>query len=129
MPALRADDRSPLLLAVAAMAVVVLASNILVQHPIRAFGLQDWLTWGAFTYPLAFLVTDLMNRLYGPGPARQVVFAGFILLTWFHWGQGDLYALKAGLGAPYLGRLPIDGLAATMTRSPGCSSISSKGGR
>ncbi|WP_439524540.1 queuosine precursor transporter [Marivita sp.] len=57
-----------------AMALIVLASNILVQF---LFG--NWLTWGAFTYPLAFLVTDLMNRLYGPGPARQVVFAGFVV--------------------------------------------------
>jgi uncharacterized integral membrane protein (TIGR00697 family) len=57
-----------------AMATIVLASNILVQF---LFG--NWLTLGAFTYPLAFLVTDLMNRLYGPGPARQVVFAGFIV--------------------------------------------------
>lgn len=57
-----------------AMALIVLASNILVQF---LFG--NWLTWGAFTYPLAFLVTDLMNRLYGAGPARQVVFIGFIV--------------------------------------------------
>ena len=56
------------------MAIIVLASNILVQF---LFG--QWLTWGAFTYPLAFLVTDVMNRVYGPGPARQVVFAGFIV--------------------------------------------------
>ena len=57
-----------------AMAAIVLASNILVQF---LFG--NWLTWGAFTYPLAFLVTDLMNRLYGPSAARQVVFVGFIV--------------------------------------------------
>ncbi|MBS0123441.1 queuosine precursor transporter [Thetidibacter halocola] len=57
-----------------AMAAIVLASNILVQF---LFG--NWLTWGAFTYPLAFLVTDLMNRLYGPSAARQVVFAGFVV--------------------------------------------------
>ncbi len=57
-----------------AMAAIVLASNILVQF---LFG--QWLTWGAFTYPLAFLVTDLMNRIYGAGPARKVVFAGFIV--------------------------------------------------
>ncbi len=56
------------------MAAIVVASNILVQF---LFG--QWLTWGAFTYPLAFLVTDLMNRLYGPGPARQVVLAGFVV--------------------------------------------------
>ena len=59
-------------LAVAAMAVVVLASNLLVQ--IR---LGDWLTWGALTYPLAFLVTDLANRALGPAAARRVVAAGF----------------------------------------------------
>ncbi len=57
-----------------AMATIVVASNILVQF---LFG--QWLTWGAFTYPLAFLVTDLMNRIYGPGPARQVIFAGFVV--------------------------------------------------
>ena len=57
-----------------AMAAIVVASNILVQHL-----LGQWLTWGALTYPLAFLVTDLMNRIYGPGAARQVVFAGFVV--------------------------------------------------
>ncbi|MGP6089141.1 queuosine precursor transporter [Antarctobacter jejuensis] len=57
-----------------AMAAIVLASNILVQF---LFG--QWLTWGAFTYPLAFLVTDLMNRIYGPAAARKVVFAGFVV--------------------------------------------------
>lgn len=57
---------------VIAMAAVVVASNILVQY---LYG--DWLTYGAFTYPFAFLVTDLMNRLYGAAKARQVVFAGF----------------------------------------------------
>ena len=57
-----------------AMAAIVVASNILVQYL-----LGDWLTWGALTYPIAFLVTDLMNRLYGPGPARKVVFAGFVV--------------------------------------------------
>ncbi|MEM1101298.1 MAG: queuosine precursor transporter [Pseudomonadota bacterium] len=57
-----------------AMATIVLASNILVQF---LFG--NWLTWGAFTYPLAFLVTDLMNRFYGPRAARQVVIVGFIV--------------------------------------------------
>ncbi|SFD03219.1 queuosine precursor transporter [Tropicimonas isoalkanivorans] len=57
-----------------AMAAIVVASNILVQHL-----LGQWLTWGALTYPFAFLVTDLMNRLYGPGPARRVVLAGFVV--------------------------------------------------
>ena len=62
-----------LLPGILAMAAIVVASNILVQF---LFG--QWLTWGAFTYPLAFLVTDLMNRLYGPAAARRVVFAGFV---------------------------------------------------
>jgi len=57
-----------------AMAAIVVASNILVQF---LFG--QWLTWGAFTYPFAFLVTDVMNRVYGVGPARKVVFAGFVV--------------------------------------------------
>jgi queuosine precursor transporter len=59
---------------VLAMAAIVVASNILVQH---LFG--QWLTWGAFTYPLAFLVTDLMNRFYGVVAARRVVLAGFVV--------------------------------------------------
>jgi uncharacterized integral membrane protein (TIGR00697 family) len=57
-----------------AMATVVVASNILVQF---LFG--QWLTWGAFTYPLAFLVTDIMNRVYGVAAARRVVFVGFLV--------------------------------------------------
>ncbi|AGI70117.1 putative integral membrane protein [Octadecabacter antarcticus 307] len=58
-----------------AMAIVVVASNILVQFLI----LDGLLTWGAFTYPLAFLVTDVMNRCYGASTARRVVFIGFIV--------------------------------------------------
>lgn len=57
-----------------AMVAVVVASNIAVQYPIN-----DWLTWGAFTYPLAFLVTDLSNRAFGPARARQVILVGFVL--------------------------------------------------
>lgn len=57
-----------------AMAAIVVASNILVQ-----FVIEPWfLTWGAFTYPLAFLVTDVMNRLYGRAAAQRVVFVGFV---------------------------------------------------
>ena len=64
---------------VAAMAAVVAASNFLVQFQFGYFGLQDILTWGAFTYPFAFLVTDLTNRNYGPAAARKVVYAGFAI--------------------------------------------------
>lgn len=64
---------------VIAMIAVVAASNVLVQHPVEAFGLQEVLTWGAFTYPIAFLVNDLTNRRFGPAVARQVVYVGFAL--------------------------------------------------
>ncbi|WP_068007969.1 queuosine precursor transporter [Pseudovibrio axinellae] len=64
-----------------AMTAVVAASNYLVQFPVQgtlgAVNLADLLTWGAFTYPVAFLVTDLINRQFGPAAARKVVFAGF----------------------------------------------------
>ncbi|MEM5492739.1 queuosine precursor transporter [Hoeflea sp. AS16] len=67
----------------ALMAAVVVASNFLVQFPvdytIGAFNLADLLTWGAFTYPVAFLVTDLANRRFGPATARLVVFCGFVI--------------------------------------------------
>jgi uncharacterized PurR-regulated membrane protein YhhQ (DUF165 family) len=61
------------------MATVVTASNILVQFPFEHFGLQDILTWGAFSYPIAFLVSDLTNRRYGKPAARRVVLAGFVV--------------------------------------------------
>jgi queuosine precursor transporter len=61
-------------LPVLAMVAVVASSNIAVQYPIN-----DWLTWGALTYPAAFLVTDLTNRRYGPQEARRVVMVGFAL--------------------------------------------------
>jgi queuosine precursor transporter len=57
---------------IAAMAAVIVLSNILVQHPIN-----DWLTWGAFSYPVVFLVNDLTNRALGPQAARRVAWAGF----------------------------------------------------
>jgi queuosine precursor transporter len=72
-----------LLAAIAAMIAVVTASNILVQYPVQAdlgpIHLGDLLTWGAFTYPFAFLVTDLTNRYEGAMRARLVVVVGFVL--------------------------------------------------
>ena len=83
------------------MAVIVVASNILVQ-----FLVGDWLTWGAFTYPFAFLVTDLMNRLHGPSAARRVVLAGFVvgLACSFVGSQiegpfGPLVSLRVAIGS------------------------------
>ena len=69
------------LLPILAMGIVILASNELVQHPVQGFlfkiDLSLVLTWGAFTYPVAFLITDTTNRLFGVGPARRVVVVGF----------------------------------------------------
>ena len=61
------------------MGVVVLASNYLVQFPIKYYGLEEILTYGAFSYPIAFLITDLANRSYGKLIARQIVYIGFII--------------------------------------------------
>ncbi len=66
------EDFKRLWPAIAAMVVVIVASNVAVQFPIN-----DWLTWGALTYPVSFLVTDLTNRRFGPARARTVVYAGF----------------------------------------------------
>ncbi|MBB3966217.1 queuosine precursor transporter [Rhizobium metallidurans] len=68
---------------VALMTLVVVSSNFLVQFPLNVtvagVNLADLLTWGAFTYPVAFLITDLTNRQFGPQAARKVVFAGFLV--------------------------------------------------
>lgn len=73
--------RSAWISAVAAMVTVVVASNVLVQYPVAAriggLDLADLLTWGAFSYPAAFLVTDLTNRRFGVVTARRVIYAGF----------------------------------------------------
>lgn len=79
-------------LGILAMAVVVTASNVLVQYPFN-----DWLTWGAFTYPLAFLVTDLTNRWLGAGAARRVVVAGFVAAVLLSIGlAGPRIAIASG---------------------------------
>ncbi len=90
-----------LLPGVIAMATIVVASNILVQ-----FLLGHWLTWGAFTYPFAFLVTDVMNRVYGAPAARKVVFAGFVvgiicsfIGTQIMGAFGPLVTLRIALGS------------------------------
>ena len=74
--------RTGLIAGMSAMGTVVLAANIAVNYPIN-----NWLTWGALIYPIAFLVTDLVNRIFGPKPARKVVYAGFAvgvaLSLWF----------------------------------------------
>jgi queuosine precursor transporter len=79
MNAMTTPDRRDFVIALAAMTMIVLASNILVQYPFTSLGLGDYLTWGAFTYPFSFLVTDLSNRRFGQQGARRVVYAGFVL--------------------------------------------------
>ncbi|MDP8919181.1 MAG: queuosine precursor transporter [Pseudomonadota bacterium] len=72
-------DRRDFFIALVAMTLVVLSSNILVQHPFTHWGLGDYLTWGAFSYPFSFLVTDLANRRFGSRGARRIVYVGFVL--------------------------------------------------
>ncbi|WP_188720320.1 VUT family protein [Nitratireductor aestuarii] len=73
------NSQTPVWPFMVAMAVVVTASNFLVQYPFEHFGLGEILTWGAFTYPVAFLITDLTNRTFGVRAARKLVLIGFIL--------------------------------------------------
>lgn len=93
--------RARFLLAVAAMAIIVVASNYLVQFPVQAqlggINLADLLTWGAFTYPIAFLVTDLTNRYFGPNGARGVVLVGFaIAVVWSVFLASPRIAIASG---------------------------------
>ena len=82
------------------MATVVTASNILVSYPIN-----DWLTWGAFTFPIAFLVADVVNRHFGPSRARTVAYAGFALAVALSlWLATPRIALASG-GAFIIGQL------------------------
>ena len=85
------------------MGVVVLTSNYLVQFPIKYYGLQNVLTYGAFTYPVAFLITDLANRAYGKIIARKIVYIGFtigILATLlFSTDFADLISIRIAIGS------------------------------
>ncbi|GGE52623.1 membrane protein [Agaricicola taiwanensis] len=86
-----------LVLPVAGMAVVVAASNVLVQHPATVLGLEDYLTWGAFTYPVAFFVNDLTNRRFGADAARRVVVGGFLIAVFISvWLANPRIALASG---------------------------------
>ena len=85
------------------MGLVVLASNYLVQFPIKYYGLQEILTYGAFSYPVAFLITDLANRSFGKLVARKIVYIGFtigILFTLiFSTNFADLISLRIAIGS------------------------------
>ena len=85
------------------MGVVVLTSNYLVQFPISYFGLSKILTYGAFSYPIAFLITDLANRSYGKAVARNIVYIGFIIgisfTLIFSTNFADLISIRIAIGS------------------------------
>ena len=85
------------------MGLVVLASNYLVQFPIKHYGLEEILTYGAFSYPVAFLITDLANRSFGKLVARKIVYIGFtigILFTLtFSTNFTDLISIRIAIGS------------------------------
>ena len=87
----------------ALMGVVVLSSNYLVQFPIKHYGLEEILTYGAFSYPIAFLITDLANRSYGKIIARKIVYFGFglgIFFTlFFSTNFSDLISIRIAIGS------------------------------
>ena len=85
------------------MGVVVLSSNYLVQFPINYYGLSEILTYGAFSYPVAFLITDLANRFYGKFVARKIVYIGFfigiIFTLLFSTNFADLISIRIAIGS------------------------------
>ena len=85
------------------MGVVVLSSNYLVQFPVNYYGLNEILTYGAFSYPIAFLITDLANRSYGKKTARKVVYFGFVLgigfTVLFSTDFADLISIRIAIGS------------------------------
>ena len=85
------------------MGVVVLASNYLVQFPISYYGLEEILTYGAFSYPIAFLITDLANRSYGKFAARNIVYIGFAIgisfTLLFSTDFADLISIRIAIGS------------------------------
>ena len=92
-----------LLLLPVLMGVVVLVSNYLVQFPIKYYGLEEILTYGAFSYPIAFLITDLANKFYGKLVARKIVYIGFIIgivfTLFFSTNFSDLISVRIAIGS------------------------------
>jgi uncharacterized integral membrane protein (TIGR00697 family) len=85
------------------MGIVVLASNYLVQFPIKYYGLEEILTYGAFSYPIAFLITDLANRSFGKIVARKIVYIGFAIgisfTLLFSTNFTDLISIRIAIGS------------------------------
>ena len=85
------------------MGVVVLLSNYLVQFPVKYYGMQEVLTYGAFSYPIAFLITDLANRAYGKFIAKKIVYIGFIIgisfTIFFSTNFTDIISIRIAIGS------------------------------
>ena len=85
------------------MGLIVLASNFLVQFPVKYYGLQDILTYGAFSYPVAFLITDLANRSYGKTAAKKIVYIGFSIgvsfTLLFSTNFADFISIRIAIGS------------------------------
>ena len=85
------------------MGVIVLASNYLVQFPVQYYGLSEILTYGAFTYPMAFLITDLANRSFGKEIAKKIVYFGFFIgisfTLFFSTNFSDLISIRIAIGS------------------------------
>ena len=85
------------------MGLIIVLSNYLVQFPVKYFNLEELLTYGAFSYPVAFLITDLLNRRYGKKKAKQIVYLGFtlgIFLTlYFSTNYSNLISIRIALGS------------------------------
>ena len=92
-----------LLLLALLMASVVALSNYLVQFPIKYFDLENLLTYGALSYPIAFLITDLSNRRYGKNVAKKIVYLGFalgiVLTLYFSTNYSDLISVRIAIGS------------------------------
>jgi len=85
------------------MALIIVLSNYLVQFPVNYMGLQDVLTYGAFSYPVAFLITDLSNRKYGKNIAKKIVYFGFMLgvifTFYFSTNYSDVISIRIAIGS------------------------------
>ena len=85
------------------MGVIVLASNYLVQFPVKYYGLEKILTYGAFSYPIAFLITDLANKIFGKNVAKKIVYVGFFVgisfTIFFSTNFSDLISIRIAIGS------------------------------
>ena len=103
MPKPISSDLKPFMILAFFMAIFVTSSNFLVQYPINFFGMEEFLTYGAITYPVTFLITDLSNRRYGKLTARKIVYMGFILgillTSFFSTNFSDLISIRIAIGS------------------------------